>query len=233
MPKILIWDIETSNLNADFGTLLAIGYKWLGDKKTTVLSITDYPQFARDHTNDRQLVKDFLKVYVTADMTVAFNGTLFDRPYLLAKCLEHKLPIPPNIPLQDPYFTSKSLRISRKSLQNVAYYVRLSQEKTPVEGRIWRRAGAGHKPSIDYIVRHCRKDVAVLEELYIYLRPLMRTHWRLGGTLGQCRFCSSERIQSRGQAMTKNKGEVKRIQCQDCGGWDQRTLAELKKLGIK
>lgn len=221
-------------MDADFGTLLAVGYKWLGEKKVTVLAITDYEGFADDPTNDKQLVADFLKVYETADMTVAYNGILFDRPWLLAKCLEHSLPIPPSIPLQDPYFTVKSnLRISRKSLQNTAYFLRLSHEKTPVEGRIWKRAGAGHRPSIKYIVDHCKADVLVLEELYLYLRPLMRTHWRLGGTLDQCRFCSSKRLQSRGGIMTKNKGEVRRVKCSDCGGWDQRTLAEINKLKIK
>jgi hypothetical protein len=179
-------------------------------------------------------VRDFLRVYESADMTVAYNGILFDRPYLLAKCLEHKLPIPPNVPMQDPYFCVKAnLRISRKSLQNTAYFLKLGNEKTPVEGKIWKKAGAGDAKSIKYIVDHCVADVLVLEELYVYLRPLMRTHWRLGGTLGQCRFCSSFKLQSRGTLMTKNKGEVRRVQCMECGGWDQRTAKEILSLGIK
>jgi uncharacterized protein YprB with RNaseH-like and TPR domain len=233
-PRILIWDIECSGLDADFGTLLAVGFKWLGEKDVTVLAITDYDTFKKDPTNDKGLVRDFLKVYETADLTVAYNGVLFDKPWLMAKCLEHRLPIPPNIPMQDPYFCVKSnLRISRKSLQNTAYFLNLSNEKTPVEGKIWKRAGAGHKASIQYIVEHCYADVMVLEELYLYLRPLMRTHWRLGGTMGQCRFCSSFKLHSRGRLMTKNKGEVRRVQCQECAGWDQRTLKEITSLGIK
>jgi hypothetical protein len=211
-----------------------MGYKWLGDKKPVVLSIADYEEFTRDATNDKPLVRDFLKVYASADVTIAYNGTLFDRPYLLAKCMEHRLPIPPNVTMVDPYFTVKSnLRISRKSLQNTAYFLHLDKEKTRLEGRIWRRAATGHRPSIKYIVDHCAADVDVLEELYLYLRPLMRSHPRFGASLGQCRFCSSTRLQSRGRIVTKLKGESQRIRCSDCGGWDQRTLKEIKKLKIR
>ena len=231
--RILLWDLETSSLDADFGTLLCVGYKWLGESKVHVLSITDYPQFAQDPTNDKPLVRDFLRVYTEADMTVAYNGVLFDRPYILAKALEHGLPVPANIPMQDPYFTTKSnLRISRKSLQNVAYFLKLGVEKTPVEGRIWKRAGAGHAPSIRYIIEHCRKDVVVLEKAYLALRPLMRTHWRVSDDLGKCRFCNSARLHSRGKAITKAKGLQRRVQCVDCAGWDTRTMKEVEKYGI-
>jgi uncharacterized protein YprB with RNaseH-like and TPR domain len=228
--RILIWDIETSNLDADFGTLLAVGFKWLGEKVVTVLSIADYPVFATQPWNDRQLVRDFLKVYVSADLTVAYNGVLFDKPYLMAKIMEHGLPVPPNIPVQDPYFTVKSnFRLSRKSLQNTAYFLGLSNEKTPVEGRIWKRAATGHRPSIKYIIDHCEADVLVLEELYLRLRPLMRTHHRVGFDLGHCRFCNSSRLQSRGLAVSKLKGQQRRVQCRDCAGWDTRTIKEVEK----
>lgn len=233
-PKVLIWDVESSGLVADFATILCIGWKWLGEKKTHVISITDYPIFEKDPTNDKQLIKDFLKIYSQAQLTVAFNGVLFDRPMLLAKVMEHKLQVPPNIPLQDPYFCVKSnLRISRKSLQNVGYFLELSNEKTPVEGRIWKRAQAGHRPSIDYIKRHCVADVKVLEEAYVALRPLMRTHFRLSDDLGACRYCNERRLQRRGKQVSKLKGAQVRVQCQACAGWDTRTLKEVEKYEIR
>lgn len=231
--KVLIYDIECSSLDADFGTLLCVGYKWLGEKKVNILSIADYPGFKKDPTDDKQLVKDFMKVYASADMHVAYNGIMFDRPWLLAKVLEHKLEIPPSIPLQDPYFCVKSnMRMSRKSLANVSYYLKLNNEKTPVEGRIWKRAGTGHRPSLKYIIDHCKSDVLVLEELYLYLRPLMRTHFRLSDDLGKCRYCNSPKLQSRGKQITKLKGPQRRVQCQACSAWDTRTIKEVEKFGL-
>jgi len=78
--RVLIWDLETSNLDADWGTLLSVGFKWLDEKEVTVLSVADYPAWHKDPTADKGLVRDFLRVYNQADMTVAFNGVLFDRP---------------------------------------------------------------------------------------------------------------------------------------------------------
>ncbi len=117
-------------------------------------------------------------------------------------------------------------------MQNTAYFLKLSNEKTPVEGRIWKRAAVGHRPSLKYIVTHCKADVLVLEELYLYLRPLMRTHFRLSDDLGHCRFCNSKKIQSRGKAITKAKGLQRRVQCMKCAGWDTRTFAEVEKFAI-
>lgn len=231
--KVLLFDIECTSLDADFGTLLCVGYKWLGESKVHILSIDDYPGFKSDPTDDKQLVKDFMKVYASSDMLVAYNGILFDRPWMLAKVLEHGLEIPPSIPLQDPYFTVKSnMRISRKSLANVSYFIKLENKKTPVEGRIWKRAGSGHRPSIKYIKDHCKSDVLVLEELYLYLRPLMRTHFRLSDDLGKCRYCNSAKLQSRGRQVTKVKGVQRRVQCVSCSAWDVRTLKEIAKYAI-
>jgi hypothetical protein len=167
-------------------------------------------------------------------MPVAYKGVLVDSPYILAKTLEYGLEIPPHIPIQDPYFCVKAnLKISRKSLQNTAYFLRLSNEKTPVEGRIWKKASAGHRPSLKYIKDHCEADVLVLEELYLRLRPLMRTHFRLSDDMGKCRYCNSSKLQSRGKHITKNKAPQRRVHCQSCGGWDTRTIKEVDKFALR
>lgn len=232
--RVLIWDIESTGLVADFATILCIGYKWLGEKQVSVLSITDYPEFKKDPTDpeaEKRLIQDFLKVYVQADATTAYNGVSFDRPMIYTKCLEHGLEIPPNITMIDPYWTVKPhLRMSRKSLNNITNFLGL-KKKTPVEGKVWKRAMGGHAASIKYIIEHCRKDVLVLEAVYIRLRPLMRTHVRLSEHLGRCRYCNG-RVQSRGRQVSKNKAPVRRVQCIQCGGWDTRTLKEVDKFKL-
>lgn len=231
--RVLILDLETSNLDADLGTLLCVGWKWLGEREVHVLSLADLPNYATDPTDDRDLTKALSAVYSSADLAVAYNGILLDRPLLIAKILEHNLPIPPNIPVQDPYFTAKSnMRISRKSLANVGYHLKIKTKKTPVEGRIWRKASAGHGPSLQYIVKHCYADIKMLEETYLRLRPLMRDHFRLSNNLGECKLCGAARLQSRGTAITKLRGVVKRVWCKACGGWDTRTQREIDQWKI-
>lgn len=232
--RVLAFDIESTGLDADFGTLLCVGYKWLGENKVHVVSVLDTPAFKKDPTNDKYVVKEFLKVYKEADVALTYNGILFDRPYILAKTLAYGLEVPPNVPMIDLYFTVKSnLRISRKNLWTVQKFLNLENSKSGVDGKIWRRAAVGHEPSIKWIVKHCKDDVKVLEEAYLKLRPLVRTHYRLSRDLGHCRYCDSSRLQSRGTSVTKNKGPVRRIQCQDCSGWDTRSVNEVKKFGLK
>lgn len=219
--KILIWDIESTGLKGDFATVLCVGYKWFGDPKVHVLSITDFPSFKKDNTDDKRLMQEFMKVYNQADMTIAYFGTGFDRKMLYTKLLEHRLEIPANIPLIDLFYTVKNnTTLSRKRLATVAEFLELDTQKSPVLGKVWKRAQAGHEPSIRYVIRHCKADVQVLEEAYVRLRPLVRTHPRVAGA-APCRYCGSDRLQKRGLSLTA-LGPKQRVQCQKCGGWDTR-----------
>jgi len=233
MKKVLLWDIEASSLDADFATLLCIGYKWLDEKKTHVISVLDTPAWEKDPTNDKHVVKEFLEIYKQADVSVTYNGTLFDLPFVIAKTLSWNLEVPPSVPMVDLYFTAKSnLRISRKNLWTIQRFLNLESSKSNVDGKIWRRASVGHVPSMRWIEKHCADDVKVLEEAYLKLRPLVRTHFRLSDDLGKCRYCNSSKLQSRGKAITKAKGVQRRIQCQTCSAWDTRTVKEVEKYNI-
>lgn len=225
MAKILLWDIESTGLKGDFATILCIGYKWFGEKAVSVISITDFPEFTKDPNNDGPLMKAFMKIYNQADMTVTYYGTGFDRKMMYTKLLEHNLEIPANIPMVDLFWTVKgNTTLSRKSLATVAEFLKLKTHKTLVLGRIWKKAMSGHAPSIKYIIKHCIADVKVLEETYVRLRPLVRTHPRVDGA-EPCRYCGSLRLQRRGLARTA-LAVRQRVQCQKCGGWDSRGIAK-------
>lgn len=222
MNKILFFDLETTNLRADFGYLLAIGYKFAGDKKSTVLQIEHKGDPIKFRQAEKKLLQDFLRVYMQADMIVTYNGKRFDVPYLNAKYLEYNLGILPNLAHVDHYWTVKNnLGISRKSLQNASYYLSLSNEKTPVEGRVWVDAMMGDRKALKYIVDHCRADVDLLEELHEKICGLVRMHPRVNG-YGPCRYCGEDKLQRRGKAVLTTKKVQYRYQCQNCGRWETR-----------
>jgi uncharacterized protein YprB with RNaseH-like and TPR domain len=221
--RILFFDLETTNLVADFGRLLCIGYKW-SDRKS--VKVPAAPAGIDYVAAEKRLVRDFLKVYKSADIICTYNGKRFDVPYLQAKALEHGFGVLPSVPHVDLYYTVKhGLRISRKSLQNAAYYLGLTNEKSPVEGRIWVAAMMGQRKALKYIVDHCRADVLVLEELYHKIKGLVRQHPYVKG-YGPCRFCGSTNLQSRGPIKTKYKGEHRRVWCKDCLNWDQQAITK-------
>lgn len=228
-PRILLWDLETSNLEADFGSILCVGYKWLGEREVHVIRIDDFDRFKADPTDDREVVRAFLKIYAQADISITYFGGLgnFDLPFFQAKILEHGFELPAKVEMIDLFYTVKSnLKISRKSMRNAAKFLKLKNQKEdfPLEGPVWRRARAGHPPSLRYVYKHCILDILVLEELYLKLRPLIRTHPRLG----DCRFCGEGPVQRRGIAVTRARNR-QRVQCQACAAWDQVPLPREKK----
>src|SRR5713101_901876 len=102
MSKLLVYDIETTDLDSDWGTLLCVGYKWIGDKETNVLSILDYPGV--DFLDDSNLVKAFHQIVSQADIVITYFGKGFDQPWLTGKYLEHGIPWPPNTPHVDLFY---------------------------------------------------------------------------------------------------------------------------------
>lgn len=227
MARILIWDIETSDLRPDWGTTLCIGYKFLGDKKPTVISIMDFPGWEADVTDDSRLVKKFHEIMMTADMYVTFYGKDFDLKWMNSKFLEQGLPVLPPIAHVDNFYVAKThLNLSRKSLDNLSKFLKLGKKKYYVEGAIWKRARVGDPVALGKVIQHCAADVNITEEAYLKLRPLVRQHPRVNG-YANCEACGSDKLQRRGYALSTLKGKRQRVQCQNCGHWSLRPWEEL------
>ena len=221
--RILLFDIESTHLKADWATVLCIGWKWYGEETVEVPSLMDYKGWKNDVTDDRKLLTSFYQTLSTADLLVTYFGKGFDIKMLQSKFLEYNLTVLPNIPHVDLFYTVKSnMTLTRKSLDNVSRYLGFENEKTHLDGKTWKRAMAGHVDAMNYVIEHCSADVLVLEELYTKLRPMIRTHPRIAGWM-PCRVCGSYRLQKRGPAMTVTKGERWRVQCMDCGAWENRS----------
>lgn len=229
--RTLIWDIETSNLDADFGRLLCIGYKWLGEPEVYCPSIVYPKQGVSWDQTECDLLNEFLEVYKTADISVTYNGILFDLPYINTKNMKYNPgEAPPPVSQVDLYFTVKAkTRLARKSLQNLSYFLGGEFQKSGVEGRLWLAAREGNQEALDAIIEHCEVDVLALEEDYMRLRPYIGRHPRVSHYMN-CRYCGSKHMQMRGRYVTKDKNPKRRVQCMDCGGWDTRLP---KELGLK
>lgn len=217
--KVMLLDIEATNLKADYGYCLCIAWKWHGAAKVQSLTITDAPTFEDDPTNDKWLIEQFAVEAEKADITVFHYGSIFDYPYLQTRALFHGLKPLARVPYIDTWrIARKGLALGSNRLASIAALLGADQ-KTPLNGPIWVRAMAGHKPSIKYVKEHCIQDVRVLEQVYDRLAPL-----RSGPpyvSLSGCPNCGSYNTQSRGRVRTI-KVTKHRHQCQDCGSWFQR-----------
>lgn len=230
-PKILLWDIEASNLNANYGFVFCIGYKWLGESQVKLISIRNFPkQMKLDHTNDSLVLKKFAEVMAEADLQVTHYGLRFDYPYIQTRLMIHGLPPLPNVPHVDTWRIAKyKLKLHSNRLDTVSHAIPVAQGKqrelkTPLSPEAWIRGHAGHIPSIRYIEDHCIADIKVLENSYLELRKYATSSPNVAKIINHsgegCPNCGSFDIQLRGWNATA-RGRQRRAQCKSCAGWFQ------------
>ncbi len=228
MSRVLFFDIESTDLDADFGNMLAFGYKWQGEKEGHVLSLLDSNPICNhcglvEAVSDKKLIRAAAKVLEQADLVVSWFGKGFDWKFLNTRVLDARLkPLPPT-PHIDLYFTAKHhLKLSSNRLASVQDFLQLPTAKTTLKKRVWRRAQAGHVASIKYIVDHCEKDVSVLQEAYDRLKPYVRQHPVV--KLLTDRECKIDggRMGSKGIVWQGGK-QLRRLKCNKCGAWGKES----------
>lgn len=214
MSKILIFDIESTNLAANFGYIICICYKWLGEEKIHTISIDSFPGFKADPTNDKEVVKTFKKVFEEADMVVAHYGQKFDKTFVNTRLLVHGLGSLPRTKLFDTWRVAKDhLRLNSNRLATLISALNIKYQKTELSGPIWIKAMAGHRPSIKYVIEHCVYDVLALEQVYLKISPLV-----LENTNPMFHKCDSKFWRSNGNRVCDRKA-FRRMWCMKCGGW--------------
>ena len=172
-PKALFYDIESTNLSASFGTILCIGYKWLGHPKVHVPTILDHAKGGM--LDDKGLVKAFSAVWNSSDYAIGHYSQRFDLPMITTKLVKYDLPPLAPIPHIDTWrIARRELKMHSNRLAALAEYFGCESQKTPITFDDWLHAAHGDKKALKAVVEHCRLDVLVLEEVFLKLRPWAR-----------------------------------------------------------
>lgn len=224
--QIVAWDLETSNLRANVGCILCMGYQAVGQQRPKVISAADFPLYDTDPTNDREVVKAARKVLADADAWLTWYGARFDVPFFNTRLLFHRLPPLPPITHIDAWRTARyKMKLTSNRLKTVSEFLDI-EEKTPILFKHWLRAMAGHRPSLRYIEKHCRQDITVLIQAYERLKPWIEKHpnQNLYDGLG-CPTCGSARMVKRGEHVSLTR-TYQRFQCMACGAWSRQAKSE-------
>lgn len=228
-PRICFWDLETSNLNADFGFIITAAWKFKGEKVHSV-AISDFKQFRHDVVDDREVAKAMYEALAGADIEVSWFGTYFDIPFLNTRLLKHGLtPLPPVSHIDGWRVARNQLKLHSNRLDSVSKFLGI-EEKTPIKGEYWVRAAAGDKRAIEYVREHNEQDVIVLEQAYDRLLPYISQHPNMAaikGNIGGCKNCGVlGSFEKRGWSYTACY-KKQRICCKNCGRWDFGELVRL------
>jgi uncharacterized protein YprB with RNaseH-like and TPR domain len=151
---LLFFDIETNNLNADYGEAVVFSGKWFGAKRPFTISQRDMSE-RRMLTEVKSILED------QADCIVSYNGKRFDVPFLNTRCLEFRKDPLPKLHHIDLYFTLKpKLRTGRKALGTIGNWLQLQEDKMSVPPKAWR------EKNYKKLIARCESDVLLLEQLY-------------------------------------------------------------------
>lgn len=240
-PRILCYDIETSLQTVTVFSLkyndfidpasivterhvVCICWRWLGETKVHSVSLLDDPKrFKKDIHDDLHVLTVFHKILSEADVIVAHNGDQFDLKYLKTRMLFHNLPVLPPITSIDTYKVAKqAFLFNSNKLDYLGKFLGFGGKTSTPKG-LWSDVWNGSKKAIRTMVEYNKRDVVLLEKVYLCLRPHIPNHvnGELFGTLG-CPKCGSHKTERRGFHRAISR-VYQRWQCQSCAGWFRST----------
>lgn len=235
IPKILYYDIETTNFNADFGEILMFAYQWHGSDEVTLVSVLDYPKsFTLPvERRDRFVIKELAALLNQADIIVAHYGSKFDNRFVQARLAIHDLPPFDNRPskmFDTCLVARKSMKVGSNRLANLAQAFSLPEEKTSLTKTQWRRANDYDAEALEAMGEYCKQDVRTLYHVAQKLRPHAKhlPSWLIlnGEDEKCCHACGGE-LQAKGEWHTKSN-TYERYQCTKCGAWQRSAQAKHK-----
>lgn len=169
------FDLETSNLKADFSIILSAVIKPFG-QDPIVFRADTYPTWEKNRGDDKQITADIAKELKKHAIIITHYGVYFDIPYLRAKMVRHGLdPLPQMFAMDSWQIARKNFQVSSRRLKNLARFFRVG-EKGQVEGDLWIAAAYdGDRKAMDEIVQHNIVDCEVLEKLAAISFPYLKS----------------------------------------------------------
>jgi len=233
--KVLLYDLETSfNIAFCFGKyeqninrylkearLLSFAYKWLGTKDIFCFAECDFK-------TNKELVQELWKVMDEADIIVGQNAKKFDNRKSNSFFLEHNLPPPSPYKVFDTReFARYKFGFNSNALDDLGEHLGLGKKERILDkDLLLERLTLGKATEQDWslLKRYNKKDVALLEKIYLLFRPYTANHPAIYvNDKGVCPMCGSDRLQSRGWNFLASGLKKKNYVCKNCGKWSQST----------
>ena len=245
--KVLILDIETApmtvfvwgiykqriastNIISDW-FLLSWSAKWLFEPE--MLSDVLTPKEAKKK-DDKRIAKSIYTLVDQADIVIAHNGKSFDMRKLNVRFISHGLNPPSPYQIIDTLLHSrKNFAFSSHKQDYLTKFLKLP-EKLDTDFELWIRCFNGEAKALEEMVEYNRHDVGGLEELYLTLRPWMKSHPNIGiyveADKKVCANCGSSKLtlMSRKHYVTP-MGKYRVFRC-ECGAIVRERLSGLSQV---
>lgn len=239
VPRILYFDIETTPCVGWFwrpgynqtitheqllepAKIIMISYKWAGEE-----TVHNLRWSSAKRQCDKKLLKDFSKIYNSADLVVYHNGDKFDLPWVNTRLLYHDLPRLDPVPSEDtlklirPKFNFPSNR-----LDAVGAYLGVGRKLRTGGIDLWKDVVFGKdQEALEFMAEYCDQDVLLLEEVHKKIVPhTNRKESFFGPGMSHCRECGSDSYHHNRTRYTKAGNPRVTVKCNNCHSC--RTMAQ-------
>ena len=233
--KVLLFDIETSlaqvytyglydqNISIanviEHPRMIAFTAKWLGKPK--VFAFSEY------HQSRTEMLTVMHELLDEADLVVGWNSKNFDVKWVNSEFMvENMLPPSPYKQIDLMQEVKRNARFLSNKLDYISERL-LNDKKIEYNmARMWIKVNnpntseAERKKEWNAMLKYAKKDTALLEPLFIEMRPWLRLPHPVQHGEDKCRNCGSNDLEKRGYAKTLN-GSYQRYQCRSCGAWSR------------
>lgn len=209
-PKILIFDIETAPIKAYIWKLwktdvhleqiindwfcIAWSAKWLYNGYTMGSVLT--PEEIKNE-DDKRIMTSLWELINEADIVVSHNGNKFDIPRINSRFIINGLaPTKPYFSIDTCQVAKRQFGFSSNKLDALATHFNIPH-KLDTDFSLWKRCLEGDEEALQYMLKYNMKDVNILEEIYLKLRPWIKNHPNMGNLSNlnnACANCGSEDI---------------------------------------
>jgi hypothetical protein len=246
-PRIVLFDLETlpdlpralrlwttlSNypgITLRVSSIICAGWKVLGSDEVHCINAWDFPGWASDVNDDRDLCAALYEVLKDADCVVTHNGKRFDWKFVQTRLIFHGFPPLPQLHHVDTCAEAKRHLFMPNNRLNTIAQTFTNAEKMEHEGwELWVKVHGRDPVAMKTMTEYCMKDVLVCEEVFRALRPLIKglPNQNLFSPMKEkvCPGCGSTRIVSNGKRYTATRA-YRRYQCTDCRLWSHTNLKD-------
>lgn len=209
-PKVLLFDIETAPIKAYIWKLwktdvypeqilndwfcIVWSAKWLYQDRVFGYVLT--PEEIKNE-DDSRIMTNLWNAINDADIVVSHNGNKFDIPRINSRFILNGLkPTKPYFSVDTCQVARRQFGFSSNKLDALATYFNMPH-KLETSFDLWKRCLEGDEESLKYMLDYNKRDVMLLEEIYLKLRPWIKNHPNIGtlsGLSDVCATCGSEKI---------------------------------------
>lgn len=200
--------------------MLSFAAKFQGEKRIHFHRLRSDGDTPADVDSREAMIEAAHKLIDEADAVCHYNGTSFDEKHLNREFLEAGYTPPSPYQTIDLFRTVKGrFRFLSSKLDHVTQRLGLEGKVSHEGFDLWLKCMAGDAGAWRRMERYNKRDVTLLEELYVELLPWIKGHPNLQHhNHGGCPRCGSDESIKRGFHRTA-ASTFQTYQCKGCGGY--------------